>query len=101
MARTVNITLVGLALLSLVLCGVWTLVDSASIAGAQDLDCRTNFQFQEDAQAVLDQDPSDPNGLDRGKNGVACQDLPHRPSGGAASGESFPKVVLNSGGPKT
>jgi hypothetical protein len=32
--------------------------------GAEDKDCR-DFQFQEDAQAVLDQDRSDPHRLDR------------------------------------
>lgn len=57
---------------------------------AQDLyDC-DDFQFQEDAQAILDQNPSDPYGLDGvigptpgGIPGVACEDLPTR--GGAAT----------------
>ena len=31
-----------------------------------------NFSFQEDAQAILDADPDDPNGLDPDLNGVAC-----------------------------
>jgi hypothetical protein len=54
-------------------------------AFAQDLDCTTDFQFQEDAQAVFDQDTSDPNGLDGPKgptsSGVpskACEMLPSR-----------------------
>jgi len=42
-----------------------------------DLDC-ADFEFQEDAQAVLDQDPSDPNGLDGDGDGVACEELPSR-----------------------
>ena len=49
-----------------------------------DLDC-TDFAFQEDAQAVYDQDTSDPHGLDGpvgptsdGVAGVACESLPHR-----------------------
>ncbi|KAA9154200.1 calcium-binding protein [Amycolatopsis acidicola] len=51
-------------------------------APSADLDCR-DFQYQEDAQAVYDQDPSDPNGLDGDDNdGIACESLPHRPSGG-------------------
>jgi excalibur calcium-binding domain-containing protein len=37
-----------------------------------------NFGFQEDAQAVLNSDPSDPNGLDGDNDGVACQNLPSR-----------------------
>ncbi len=49
-------------------------------AFAQDLyDC-DDFAFQEDAQAALDQDPSDPYGLDgppgptsAGIPGVACE----------------------------
>ncbi|MEV7093116.1 excalibur calcium-binding domain-containing protein [Amycolatopsis sp. NPDC051045] len=38
-----------------------------------------DFQYQEDAQAVLDATPGDPNDLDRDKNGIACESLPHRP----------------------
>lgn len=45
---------------------------------AADLDCK-DFKYQEDAQAVLDQDPSDPNGLDEDNDGKACESLPHRP----------------------
>jgi hypothetical protein len=60
----------------------------APIAPAQqDLDC-ADFQFQEDAQAVLDQDPSDPNNLDADHDGVACEELPHRPT--AAPSEPAP-----------
>ncbi|KOV94777.1 excalibur calcium-binding protein [Streptomyces sp. NRRL B-1140] len=46
----------------------------------QDLDCR-DFAFQEDAQAVFDADPSDPNRLDEDQgadDGVACEALSHR-----------------------
>lgn len=61
-------------------------------AGQNNLNCTPeNFQYQEDAQAVLDQDPSDPNGLDAhpgpadgndqaGGDGTACESLPHRPT---------------------
>ncbi|MCQ9132250.1 excalibur calcium-binding protein [Streptomyces hilarionis] len=52
----------------------------AGTAHAQDLDCR-DFAFQEDAQAVFDQDPSDPNRLDEDQgpdDGIACEVLPHR-----------------------
>ena len=41
----------------------------------EDLDC-VDFEFQEDAQEVLDQDRSDPNNLDPSGDGVACSSLP-------------------------
>ena len=59
--------------------------------GAQNLNC-DDFEFQEDAQVVFDQDRSDPNGLDgpigpdndtRGTPNLACEDLPRR---GTSSG---------------
>jgi len=41
-----------------------------------DLDC-SDFATQAEAQAVYDQDPSDPNGLDGSpEDGVACESLP-------------------------
>ncbi|MFJ5997500.1 excalibur calcium-binding protein [Streptomyces sp. NPDC092370] len=46
----------------------------------QDLDCR-DFSFQEDAQAVFDADPSDPNRLDEDQgpdDGIACEALARR-----------------------
>jgi len=48
-----------------------------------DLDCE-DFQTQEEAQAVYDQDPSDPNNLDPNKDGIACALLP------SASGDAAP-----------
>jgi hypothetical protein len=51
-----------------------------------------DFQYQEEAQAVYDRDPSDPHGLDgqpgsafEGVEGVACEELPHRPGSGQTS----------------
>jgi hypothetical protein len=41
----------------------------------QDLDC-IDFEFQEEAQAVYDQDPSDPYNLDPSGDGFACSSLP-------------------------
>lgn len=53
---------------------------TAVTAHAQtDLDCR-DFTFQEDAQAVFNRDPSDPFRLDADHDGIACEELPHRPS---------------------
>lgn len=58
----------------------------APAAIAQDtLNCG-DFEFQEDAQAVYDADPSDPHGLDGSDNdGIACESLP--PRGSAAPSE--------------
>ncbi len=44
----------------------------------QNLDC-DDFQFREEAQAVLDQTPgTDPNGIDRDGDRIACESLPRR-----------------------
>jgi hypothetical protein len=73
----------------------------ASVGGAGgDLDC-PDFQFQEDAQDVLNQDPSDPNGLDAnagpadgndqaGGDGIACESLPSRGSAPAPEADPEP-----------
>ena len=46
---------------------------TAVVAHAQtDLDCR-DFTFQEDAQAVLNRNPSDPFRLDADHDGIACE----------------------------
>src|SRR5215213_6386124 len=59
----------------------------------EDLDCLTNFTYQEEAQAVLEEDPSDPNRLDGNDNdGVACEMLPHRPE--AARPPAAPPAAL-------
>ena len=53
-------------------------------AQADLYDCR-DFRFQEEAQAVFDQDPSDPYGLDeddpRPDDGKACEALPSSNTG--------------------
>ncbi|MPY56402.1 excalibur calcium-binding protein, partial [Streptomyces spongiae] len=57
-----------------------SIIPLGGIAQAQDLDCR-NFTFQEDAQAVFGQDPSDPHRLDEDQgpdDGIACEALPRR-----------------------
>jgi hypothetical protein len=51
-----------------------------------DLDCK-DFSTQEEAQAVLDADSSDPNGLDADNDGVACEALPSG-SGSSSGGYS-------------
>ena len=42
-------------------------------AQANQRDC-SSFPSQEAAQAALERDPSDPNGLDGNHNGTACED---------------------------
>src|SRR4051812_4477824 len=51
-----------------------------------DLDCE-DFDTQEEAQAVLDEDPADPNNLDPNKDGVACALLPSAEDRAAASAD--------------
>jgi hypothetical protein len=61
----------GLAMLAMLLL--------APTAWAQNVYNCPDFQFQEDAQAVFDATPGDPNKLDQGGiPGVACESLPHR-----------------------
>jgi micrococcal nuclease len=48
---------------------------SAGSSTDSDLDC-ASFATHEQAQWVLEQDPSDPNYLDGDGDGVACEDLP-------------------------
>ncbi len=38
-----------------------------------------DFEFQEDAQEFFDRDRSDPEGLDRDNDRIACENLPNRP----------------------
>jgi hypothetical protein len=54
-----------------------TVVDTPVKVGKEDLDC-IDFQFQEDAQAVFNSDPSDPFNLDPNADGFACSSLPSR-----------------------
>ncbi|KFZ83348.1 excalibur calcium-binding protein [Amycolatopsis sp. MJM2582] len=52
----------------------FALAEAPAIA---DLDCG-DFKYQEDAQAVLDKDRSDPHRLDEDGDGIACEKLPKR-----------------------
>jgi hypothetical protein len=56
-----------------------------------DLDCE-DFQTQEEAQAVLDADPADPNNLDPNGDGIACALLPSAadvaPAGTGSAGDA-------------
>lgn len=81
----------------------------------QDLDCR-DFSFQEEAQAVFDADPSDPNRLDEDQgpdDGIACEALARRgvispttspttspsPSAGTSASPSAPVTGTPTGAP--
>ncbi|WP_411151266.1 excalibur calcium-binding protein [Streptomyces sp. A30] len=62
------------------LIAIAAIVPLADIAHAQDLDC-SHFTYQEEAQAVFDSDPFDPNRLDEDQgpdDGIACEALPRR-----------------------
>lgn len=56
--------------------------ETTPTAQAQNTRNCPDFQTQEEAQAVLDQDPGDPNRLD--DDGIACESLPSS-SGGSTS----------------
>lgn len=85
--------LVGLSVL-VIAGGIFLLVvwQHSPTAMAQDLDC-SDFQFQEDAQRVLESDRSDPNHLDRDKDGVACENLPSRNTSNTKSRQASSQQV--------
>lgn len=49
---------------------------SSPVLAQGDLDC-ADFGSQEEAQAALDADPSDPNNLDADDDGLACEEFPY------------------------
>jgi hypothetical protein len=51
-----------------------------------DLDCE-DFETQEEAQEVLDEDPADPNNLDPNRDGIACALLPSEEDQAAAAAD--------------
>ena len=72
---------------ALVVCLVILLVGWTGAAGAQDdLDC-VDFETQEEAQAELEADPSDPNNLDPNGDGIACALLPSAEGGSQPTDE--------------
>ena len=87
--------LVGVALVltsGFILRMAWEeIANPATPAQAQttDLDCK-NAAYQEDAQAVYEQDTSDPNNLDGDNDGIARENLPHRPTSPSSSASSSP-----------
>lgn len=70
-----------LSLVSIV--SLLAILSFSPIALAQDDFNCDDFATQQEAQAVYDQDPSDPNGLDADDDGQACEDST---GGGGGSG---------------
>ena len=73
----------------------------APMALAQDLNC-SDFATQEEAQAVYEQDTSDPNNLDgfSGEDdGIACESLPS--GGDSPATPSASPIASTTGGPLT
>lgn len=56
------------------ICCLAALLALPAAGHAQDRDC-SDFSTQAEAQAVLNQDRSDPHGLDADDDGVACENL--------------------------
>ena len=65
-------------------------------AQTDDLDCE-NFETQEEAQAVLDEDPADPNNLDPNQDGIACALLPSADDPEIDPGDDAPAVDQDAG----
>ncbi|QXV60485.1 excalibur calcium-binding domain-containing protein [Amycolatopsis sp. TNS106] len=75
----------------------FALAEAPAIA---DLDCG-NFRFQEDAQAELEKDRSDPHNLDNDNDGIACETLRKRGTGPAESSTpTTPPVVTETRTPR-
>ena len=64
---------------------------AAPASAADQYDC-PDFQTQSQAQKIYDQDPSDPNGLDRDDDGIACED-----AGGGGLSTSAPQGGVQTG----
>jgi hypothetical protein len=94
---------------------VWESFDkpaqAQSVAEGDRYDCG-DFTYQEEAQRIFDQNPSDPYGLDEDDgvdDGIPCETLPHRPGGlsippdtggGGPIPGNPPGGLLNFGGPE-
>ncbi|MGY1601684.1 excalibur calcium-binding domain-containing protein [Geodermatophilus sp. SYSU D00815] len=80
MRRRHTVLIIGFLFAALVCFGL------AGTASARDKDC-SDFATQQDAQAVLNADPTDPNDLDADDDGTACEALA---SGLAEDGTPLP-----------
>lgn len=66
--------------------------DGTPPGNGEDLDCE-DFDTQQEAQEVYEEDPSDPHDLDRDDDGEACEDLP---GGSSSSSLDWPFSFLRS-----
>lgn len=64
-------------------------VSGSALAAKSPLDIYncSDFRYQEGAQSVFDDDPSDPNRLDGDNDGIACEGLPSMPASAAGAAE--------------
>ena len=99
--RAVSLGRRGISALLLVIGGLLSIylffIAVGSARAQNDLDC-SDFNTQEEAQAELDKDSSDPNNLDGDNDGIACENLPHSDGGGENTvgentGDNEPTVV--------
>ncbi len=77
------LTILGVMFFAQVLLG---LSASPALAQTDRYDC-PDFDYQEDAQRIYDQNPSDPYGLDDDNDGIACESLPSR--GDSPTGDQY------------
>jgi len=68
-----------------VACETYPYGDSGRTGGGGDLDC-ADFATQQEAQAVLERDSSDPNRLDADNDGEVCETYPYNGGGGGREG---------------
>ncbi len=73
-------------LLLAALCALAVLAVAPQALAQADLDC-ADFATQAQAQAELEADPSDPNGLDADDDGIACETAGLPPGGGGGGGD--------------
>lgn len=88
------VRLIVLSIAGLILAG---LASSAALAQTADRDCR-DFASQSEAQAALRSDPTDPDGLDDDKDGVACDEFDYGPAVGSLRGSSATSGSATSSG---
>ena len=65
---------------------IYSLVLAGSAMAQDQYDCG-DFDSQQEAQRVLNCDPSDPNNLDADNDGVACETYPYDDNGGGGGGD--------------
>ena len=79
------------SLATVVLAATASVLFTGTASAQADRDC-PDFATQAEAQAVLDQDPTDPERLDADGDGIACEDGEEgaqvaAPAGGVAAGD--------------